>query len=104
MSTDSASASAASARVADILVENHLLSVATLREDGWPQVTTANDLADSLAFYFLVARCSQKLANVMRDWPRLISLIDYSVPPGTRQLLSVDASYRLELVPSPPAS
>ncbi|KQY29949.1 hypothetical protein ASD21_12525 [Caulobacter sp. Root1455] len=57
-------------RIAAILVDHHLMSLATLRADGWPQVTIVNYLADGLALYFLVARDSQKLANIVRD-PRV---------------------------------
>jgi len=57
----------AAERIAAILVDHHLMSLATLRADGWPQVTIVNYLADGLALYFLVARDSQKLGNIMRD-------------------------------------
>jgi general stress protein 26 len=65
-----ASASSPVEQVAAILVDHHLMSLATLRPDGWPQVTIVNYLADGLALYCLVARDSQKLANIIRD-PRV---------------------------------
>jgi general stress protein 26 len=58
------------ARVSAILARHHLMSVATLRPDGWPQATIVNYLADGLALYFLVARESQKCANIAAD-PRV---------------------------------
>jgi len=57
-------------RVSEILARHHLMSVATLRPDGWPQATLVNYLADGLTLYFLAARESQKLANITAD-PRV---------------------------------
>jgi general stress protein 26 len=58
------------ARVNAILARHHLMSVATLRPDGWPQATVVNYLADGLTLYFLVAQDSQKQANIAAD-PRV---------------------------------
>jgi general stress protein 26 len=58
------------AKVSAILARHHLMSVATLRPDGWPQATLVNYLADGLALYFLVAQDSQKRANIAAD-PRV---------------------------------
>src|SRR6478752_8791320 len=60
----------AKARILEILAGRRLMTVATLRPDGWPQATVVNYLADGLSLYFLVARQSQKLANIARD-PRV---------------------------------
>jgi len=57
-------------KVSAILARHHLMSVATLRPDGWPQTTLVNYLADGLALYFLVAQDSQKRANIVAD-PRV---------------------------------
>lgn len=66
----SGSAASPEARVGAILARQHLMTVATLRPDGWPQATLVNYLADGLALHFLVARDSQKLANIVAD-PRV---------------------------------
>lgn len=58
------------ARVSGMLARHHLMSVATLRPDGWPQATVVNYLADGLTLYFLVAQDSQKRANIAAD-PRV---------------------------------
>lgn len=55
------------AKVSAILASHHLMSVATLRPDGWPQATLVNYLADGLTLYFLVAQDSQKRANIAAD-------------------------------------
>lgn len=50
-----------------ILGENRIMSVATVRPDGWPQATMVGYVNDGLSLYFAVARNSQKLANIQRD-------------------------------------
>ncbi|MGH7024121.1 MAG: pyridoxamine 5'-phosphate oxidase family protein [Caulobacteraceae bacterium] len=58
------------AKVLALLGQNHVMSVATVRPDGWPQVTMVGFVNDGLVLYFAVARNSQKLANIKRD-PRI---------------------------------
>lgn len=58
------------AQVLEILDEHRILSLATLRADGWPQVTIVGYAHDDLAIYCIVGRSSQKLANIERD-PRV---------------------------------
>lgn len=60
----------AKARTIDILAHGRLMTVATVRPDGWPQATVVNYLAEGLSLFFVVARKSQKLANIIRD-PRV---------------------------------
>jgi general stress protein 26 len=57
-------------RILEILEENRILTVATLRPDGWPQATVVGYVHDDLMIYFAVGRNSQKLANIRRD-PRV---------------------------------
>ncbi len=57
-------------RIIDVLDENQLMSLATLRSDGWPQVTVVNYFRDGRALYFLAARDSQKFQNIEHD-PRV---------------------------------
>ncbi len=54
-------------RILDILDANRIMTVATLRPDGWPQATTVGYVNDGLAFWFLCGRDSQKAANLARD-------------------------------------
>lgn len=54
-------------RVTEILRGHRLMTVATLRADGWPQATVVNYAADGLRLYFVVSTASQKLANLRRD-------------------------------------
>lgn len=46
------------------------LTLATLREDGWPQATTVSFVNDGLAIYFGCSSSSQKARNLARD-PRV---------------------------------
>lgn len=54
-------------RITEILRGHRLMTVATLRADGWPQATVVNFAADGLRLYFVVSTKSQKLANLRRD-------------------------------------
>jgi len=56
--------------VLKILADNPIMSVATLRPDGWPQATLVGYVSDGLVLYFLIARDSQKLRNIRRE-PRI---------------------------------
>jgi nitroimidazol reductase NimA-like FMN-containing flavoprotein (pyridoxamine 5'-phosphate oxidase superfamily) len=58
------------AKILELLDENHVMSVATVRPDGWPQVTLVGYAHDDLTLYFAVARTSQKLANIRHE-PRI---------------------------------
>src|SRR3954469_18591798 len=50
-----------------ILDGQRIMSVATLRPDGWPQATTVGYVNDGLTLYFLCGPDSQKAANLARD-------------------------------------
>jgi nitroimidazol reductase NimA-like FMN-containing flavoprotein (pyridoxamine 5'-phosphate oxidase superfamily) len=54
-------------RALQILAENGVMAVATLRQDGWPQTTMVGYIHDGMTLYFVVARDGQKLANIQRD-------------------------------------
>jgi nitroimidazol reductase NimA-like FMN-containing flavoprotein (pyridoxamine 5'-phosphate oxidase superfamily) len=143
----------------DILDENQVMAIGTIRSDGWPHVTQVNYLRLDHALYFVVARDSQKFANIDRDprvsialggtqsprglsiaaramevrdsqrikqlnhamhersksaaftphpssplvaimeaKPEIISLVDYTKPPGARRLMRVIEDWRLEPV------
>jgi len=58
------------AKVLAILDENRVMSVATVRPDGWPQVTMVGYVYDDLTLYFAVATNSQKFVNIKRE-PRI---------------------------------
>lgn len=53
--------------ILDIMAENRVMAVATLRPDGWPQTTLVGYANEDLHLYFVVAGDSQKLANIGRE-------------------------------------
>lgn len=67
------------AKMLEILDANRIMTVATLRPDGWPQATTVGYAHDGVgALYFFVGRESQKAANIARD-DRVSLTIDHDV-------------------------
>ena len=50
-----------------ILDQNRLMAIATVRPDGWPQATMVGYANDELLLYFVISRASQKFANIDRD-------------------------------------
>jgi PPOX class probable F420-dependent enzyme len=58
------------ARILALLDESRVMSLATLRPDGWPQVTTVGYVHSDFVLYFAVASTSQKSENIRRD-PRV---------------------------------
>ena len=66
-------------RITGLLDEHRLLTLATLRPDGWPQATMVGYVNDGLAIYFVVSPQSQKFANIGRD-PRVSIAIGEDTP------------------------
>lgn len=66
--------SGAVAAVAELLASARLMALGVNRPDGWPQVTTVGYVADGLKLYFVIARDSQKFANIQAD-PRVSAAI-----------------------------
>jgi nitroimidazol reductase NimA-like FMN-containing flavoprotein (pyridoxamine 5'-phosphate oxidase superfamily) len=64
------------AKILSLLAEHRIMTVATLRPDGWPQATTVGYANDGLTLYFLCGLESQKAANLARD-DRLSLTIDH---------------------------
>lgn len=55
------------AKAIDFLSRRRIMSIATLRPDGWPQNTIVGYANDDLLLYFVISRQSQKFANILRD-------------------------------------
>lgn len=53
--------------VVEVLDRERLMTLACNRPDGWPQATTVGYLNEGLNLYFIVARTSQKFANLQAD-------------------------------------
>ncbi len=50
-----------------ILNDNKIMTVATIRADGWPQATIVGYANEGFQLYFLIYRNSQKFANISKD-------------------------------------
>lgn len=66
------------AKILGLLDAHRIMSLATLRPDGWPQATTVGFVSDGLTLYFLCDPSSQKAANLARD-DRVSLTIDHDV-------------------------
>lgn len=66
-------------QILDLLDEHRIMTVATLRPDGWPQATTVGYAHDGMTLYFLCGLDSQKAANLARD-DRVSLTIDHDTP------------------------
>jgi len=63
-------------KILTILDEHRIMTVATLRPDGWPQSTTVGYVNEGLTLYFLCGLDSQKAKNLALD-NRLSLTIDH---------------------------
>jgi nitroimidazol reductase NimA-like FMN-containing flavoprotein (pyridoxamine 5'-phosphate oxidase superfamily) len=54
-------------KILRLLDQHRVMTIATLRPDGWPQATTVGYVSEGLTLYFLCGRESQKAANLARD-------------------------------------
>lgn len=54
-------------KILTLLDQHRIMTIATLRPDGWPQATTVGYLSEGLTLYFLCGLDSQKAANLARD-------------------------------------
>jgi uncharacterized protein YhbP (UPF0306 family) len=66
-------------KILDLLARNRVMTIATLRADGWPQATTVGFVSEGLTLYFLCSPQSQKAANLARD-QRVSIAIDRDSP------------------------
>src|SRR5512141_999518 len=71
-------------KILTILEQHRIMTIATLRPDGWPQATTVGYASDGLTLYFLCGRDSQKAANLARD-DRVSLTIDHD----TEQVMEI---------------
>jgi nitroimidazol reductase NimA-like FMN-containing flavoprotein (pyridoxamine 5'-phosphate oxidase superfamily) len=54
-------------KILTLLDQHRTMRIATLRPDGWPQVTTVGYANDGFTIYFLCGPDSQKASNLARD-------------------------------------
>jgi nitroimidazol reductase NimA-like FMN-containing flavoprotein (pyridoxamine 5'-phosphate oxidase superfamily) len=66
-------------KILALLDQHRIMTVATLRPDGWPQATTVGYASEGFTLYFLCGLDSQKAANLARD-ARVSLTIDRDTP------------------------
>jgi len=66
-------------KILAILDEHRVMTIATLRPDGWPQATTVGYANEGQRLYFLCGKDSQKAANLARD-DRVSLTVDHDTP------------------------
>jgi len=66
-------------KIITLLDAHRIMTIATLRPDGWPQATTVGYVNEGLTLYFLCGIDSQKEANLARD-DRVSATIDHDTP------------------------
>jgi len=71
-----------------ILNDNRIMSIATVRPDGWPQTTIVGYANVGWRLYFLIYRTSQKFANIAHD-----KRVSISVGHEPRELSQIKAVY-----------
>jgi nitroimidazol reductase NimA-like FMN-containing flavoprotein (pyridoxamine 5'-phosphate oxidase superfamily) len=75
-------------KIVALLDQHRIMTIATLRPDGWPQATTVGYANEDLTLYFLCGLESQKAKNLARD-DRVSLTIDHArrrswISPGFR--------------------
>lgn len=71
-----------------ILNDNRIMSIATMRPDGWPQSTIVGYANEGWRLYFLIYRTSQKFENISHD-----NRVSISVGHEPRTLSQIKAVY-----------
>jgi hypothetical protein len=66
-------------QILNLLNQHRIMTIATLRRDGWPQATTVGYVNDGMKLYFLCGLQSQKAANIAHD-DRVSLTIDHDTP------------------------
>jgi nitroimidazol reductase NimA-like FMN-containing flavoprotein (pyridoxamine 5'-phosphate oxidase superfamily) len=86
------------AKIRSLLDQHRIMTVATLRPDGWPQATTVGYVNEGMAIYFSCGRDSQKARNLAHD-DRVSLTIDHDVPAPT-EIAGLSMAARARLVDS----
>jgi nitroimidazol reductase NimA-like FMN-containing flavoprotein (pyridoxamine 5'-phosphate oxidase superfamily) len=71
-----------------ILDANKVMTIATVRSDGWPQATMVGYANEGFRIYFLVYRTSQKFNNIAHD-----NRVAITVAREPKQLQDIKAVY-----------
>ena len=66
-------------KIGELLDRHRIMTLATLRTDGWPQATTVGYANEGFDIYFICSPQSQKAQNLARD-NRVSLTIDHDTP------------------------
>jgi nitroimidazol reductase NimA-like FMN-containing flavoprotein (pyridoxamine 5'-phosphate oxidase superfamily) len=66
-------------KILELLDSHRIMTIATLRADGWPQATTVGYVNEGLTIYFLCGLDSQKAKNLAHD-DRVSLTVDHDTP------------------------
>jgi nitroimidazol reductase NimA-like FMN-containing flavoprotein (pyridoxamine 5'-phosphate oxidase superfamily) len=75
-----------------ILDRHSIMTIATLRPDGWPQATTVGYVNEGMMLYFLISRTSQKFKNITADDRVSIAIASEAALPSQIEGLSMSAT------------
>lgn len=65
------------AKILDVLRRQHLMTIATIRSDGYPQATTVNYIHDDdFTLYFATGAVSQKAGNIALNDKVSVAIVD----------------------------
>jgi nitroimidazol reductase NimA-like FMN-containing flavoprotein (pyridoxamine 5'-phosphate oxidase superfamily) len=71
-------------KILTLLDQHRIMTIATLRSDGWPQATTVGYVSEGHTLYFLCGLDSQKAKNLARD-----SRISLTIDQDTADLMAI---------------
>jgi len=83
-------------KILGLLDQHRIMTIATVRPDGWPQATTVGYANDGFRLYFLCGLDSQKAANLARD-NRVSLTIDHDTP-QVMEIVGLSMAARAEAV------
>jgi general stress protein 26 len=63
-------------KILEVLRRQRIMTVATIRPDGYPQATTVNYIHDDLIVYFATAATSQKAGNIQINNKVSVAIVD----------------------------
>lgn len=86
-------------QILTLLDQHRIMTIATLRADGWPQATTVGYANEGLSLYFLCGLDSQKAANLARD--DRVSLTINDDTPQVMEITGLSMAARAQAVLDP---
>lgn len=86
-------------RIVELLDSHRIMTIATLRPDGWPQATVVGYVNEGLTLYFLCGLDSQKAANIARD--ERVSITVASDPDDVMRITGLSMAARAHPVLDP---